>query len=535
MDKIIYFDSFAFVGKRMGELQNGIYAIDDVASEMRRCGIHGALLTHTLSREYDPVVGNRLLQEEIGERKNFIPCFVLRPDDLGEFPPVEKYLDEHVIKAARLYPRTQMYGFEEFTCGKILDNLEHREIPLFIEGGRRFVPGFNQASIDELDRACSAHPNLKIVLQGSRWDGMREVFFLMKEHANIMLEFSSQQVNWGIEFFVQYFGAKRFLFGTQFPVMSIGAARAFLDYAEIKEDERRLIAGRNLAELLKVQLVDNEGYRESDDRILVAAMSGKPLSEFNVIDAHAHIVPEGEHVAYSPILFSGADDMVKGDGRLGIRKTCVSEWLGLWLDHDRGNEATLDAMTRYPDHFVGYGAFDPTFVKDWESLLNHWYLNGRFLGIKPYFPRNEIPYNSLKWDPLFAFGDKHSLFALLHPSENFIPEVEEISARYPNLRLLLAHSGMNFRHASDVCELARARRNVYLELTFTDVPDGIIEFMTEKVGGGKILFGTDQPMRDASPQLGWVAYSRISGDEKIKILGNNMEEILSGTRLPSSR
>ncbi len=532
MSGIRYFDSFAFAGKRMGELQNYIHSVDDIASEMRRCGIHGALLTHTLSREYDPVVGNELLLKEIGGRKNFAPCFVVRPDDLGEFPPVEKYLDGHDIRAVRLYPKTQMYGFDDFTCGKIFDNLEHREIPLFIEGGRRFVPSFNQASIEELDRVCSAHPKLRIVLQGSRWDGMREVFFLMKKHANIMLEFSSQQVNRGFEFFVRHFGAKRLIFGTQFPVMSIGAARTFLDYADIKDDERRLIASVNLAELLKVPIPDGEVDNDKGDRILVAVKSGKPLSEFNVIDAHAHIVPEGEHVAYSPILFSGADDMVKGDGRLGIRKTCVSEWLGLWLDHDRGNEATFDAMTRYPDHFVGYGAFDPTIVKDWDRLLNHWYLKRRFVGIKPYYPRTEIPYNSQKWHPLFSFGDRHKLFVLLHPSDHFVSEVEEIAVRYPNLRMLLAHSGMSFKHASEVSELAKAHENVYLELTFTDVADGVIEFMAEKVGGEKILFGTDQPMRDASPQLGWVAYSRISESDKVKILGKNMEGILGSTRLP---
>ncbi len=531
MSRIVYFDSFAFVGKRMGSPQNGIYKFEDVESEMRRCGISGALLTHTLARDYDPVVGNKVLRDEIGGRKNFFPCFVLRPDDLGEFPDVEKYVRENDVKAARIYPKTQMYAFEQFTCGKIFEVLERREIPLFIEGGRRFVPTFNQATLDELDRVCSAHPKLKIVLQGSRWDGMREVFFVMKKHPNIMLEFSSQQVNHGIEFFLDNFGAKRLLFGTQFPVMSIGAARAFLDYSPVKEDDKRLIAGLNLAEMLKVDLPVEVEPSGTDDRIVTAMKSGKPLGEFNVIDAHAHIVPEGEHVAYSPILYSGAGDMVKSDARLGIRKACISEWLGIWLDHDRGNDATYDAMTRFPEHFVGYGTFDPNFVEDWESLLNVWYVQRHFVGIKPYYPRNEVPYNSMKWDPLFSFGDKHNLFVLLHPSDNFVAEMEEIAVRYPGLRLLLAHSGLSFKHAADVIEVAKKHTNVYLELTFTDVVDGVIEFMVEKVGAGKVLFGTDQPMRDAAPQIGWVGYARLPEEDKVRILGTNMQGILSGTSL----
>ncbi len=531
VSKFIYFDSFAFVGKRMGSPQNGIYRFDDISTEMRRCGVAGALLTHTVSRDYDPVVGNKLLVDEIGSKKNYVPCYVLRPDDLGEFPKIETYLGDHDIRAVKLYPKSQMYGFDEFTCGPILENIERREIPLFIEGGRRFVPAFNQASLEELDRVCSAHPKLRIVLQGSRWDGMREVFFLMKKHKNIILEFSSQQANHGIEFFLDNFGVKRLLFGTQFPYMSIGAARAFIDYSPIKDAEKRLIAGGNLAELLRVELPAAVEESGDDDGVLVTAKEGKPLSNYNVIDAHAHIVPEGEHIAYSPILYSGANDMVKSDARLGIRQACISEWLGLWLDHERGNDGTYDAVQRYPEHFVGYGAFDPTFVRDWDSLLKLWYIERHFLGIKPYYPRSEIPYNSPKWDPLFSFGNERNLFVLLHPSDNFVTEIDEIAGRYPRLRLLLAHSGLNFKHAADVIPLAKKHENVFLELTFTDVVDGVIEFIVDQAGPERVLFGTDQPMRDASPQLGWVAYARISEEEKVRILGENMKKILAGARI----
>ncbi|MHB8578276.1 MAG: amidohydrolase family protein [Ignavibacteriaceae bacterium] len=532
MSKILYFDSFAFVGKRMGSLQNGIYKLNDVASEMERCGINGALLTHTFSRDYDPLVGNRILADESGRWENYVTCYVLRPDDLGEFPDIGAYLNAYNVRAVKLYPKTQMYGFDEFTCGKIFENLERREIPLLIEGGRSFVPSFNQTSIEELNRVCAAHPKLKVVLQGSRWDGMREVFFLMKKHSNLMLEFSSQQVNHGIEFFIENFGAGRLLFGTQFPMMSIGAARAFIDYSDISDSAKERVAGRNLAELLGVEIPECISDKGMDDRILVTVKAGKPLVEFNIIDAHAHIVPEGEHVAYSPILFSGANDMVKGDARLGIQRACVSDWLAIWLDHERGNEGTYDAVCRYPQHFVGYGAFDPNYVQDWEDELKLWFKQRRFQGIKPYYPRNEVPYNSEKWKELFSFGDLHRLFVLLHPSDHFVAEAEEVSHKYPGLRLLLAHSGMNFKHASEVCELAKLRENVYLELTFTDVPDGVIEFIVSQVGSEKVLFGTDQPMRDASPQFGWVAYSRISEEDKTRILGTNMNKILESTRLP---
>jgi predicted TIM-barrel fold metal-dependent hydrolase len=43
---------------------------------------------------------------------------------------------------------------------------------------------------------------------------------------------------------------------------------------------------------------------------------------------------------------------------------------------------------------------------------------------------------------------------------------------------------------------------------------------------GKVLYGTDAPMRDPRPQLGWVAYADISIEDKKKILGENMQRIM---------
>jgi predicted TIM-barrel fold metal-dependent hydrolase len=498
---------------------------------MRRCGIDSALVVHTLARDYDPKFGNRVLIEEVRKSERLFPCFVLMPDGTGEFPEIESYIEDNEIRAVKLYPKLHKYMFDEFTCGKIFKLLEEMEIPLFIEAGRGFDENFNQASIEEIDRICSVHPNLKLVIQGSRWEMMRKIFYLMKKHENIYIEFSSLQVNRGIEYFVENFGSGRLLFGTEFPYKSIGSARAFIDYSDISIEDRRRIAGLNLAKLLKVDKLPSLIDEDSGDEVLRSVKSGRPLNKFTIIDAHAHICQSGYSAGYTPLLRSDADSIFQRDRKLGIEKCCISSWLAIWLDHKLGNEVTLEAVESYPDHFIGYAVFDPVYVEDWDRELELYFTKWGFLGIKPYYPRTRIPYNDKRWAKLFEFGDAKNLFVLLHPSEKFIEEVEEISKRYPNLKFLLAHSGMSFAHARDVVELAKLRDNVYLEITFTEVPDGVIEFMVREAGSHKVIFGTDQPMRDPAPQLGWVAYARIGKDDRLKILGLNMLAILKGVRI----
>jgi predicted TIM-barrel fold metal-dependent hydrolase len=66
---------------------------------------------------------------------------------------------------------------------------------------------------------------------------------------------------------------------------------------------------------------------------------------------------------------------------------------------------------------------------------------------------------------------------------------------------------------------------VYLQLTYTTVTLGAIEYLVREAGADKVLFGTDSPMRDPRPQVGWLAYANLSLEEKAEVFGGNMKRI----------
>lgn len=55
--------------------------------------------------------------------------------------------------------------------------------------------------------------------------------------------------------------------------------------------------------------------------------------------------------------------------------------------------------------------------------------------------------------------------------------------------------------------------------------------MVKEVGADRVLFGTDAPFLDARPAVGRVGYANISDEEKIKIMGENMRDILKSLPL----
>ena len=63
----------------------------------------------------------------------------------------------------------------------------------------------------------------------------------------------------------------------------------------------------------------------------------------------------------------------------------------------------------------------------------------------------------------------------------------------------MAHAGGDWAFAEEVAECVRRHPNVYAEITYTSVTNGVIEFLVEAAGEDRVVFGSDQPMRDPRP------------------------------------
>lgn len=539
MSEFIYIDSFAMVGKIGRKDVETEYSTEALLAEMEWCGIHGALVSHGAGKEYDPAYGNRMLLRELAKSSRLLGVWSVMPHQTGEMPAPKDILAEmkdHGIRAAKMYPRFQHYFFDEYTCGPLLAELEDHQIPLLLDGGHTYGPDVlelsNQVLLTELDSMLTLHPQLPVLLQGARWDASRYLIALMSKHANLHLEFSSHQGNRVLEDFVARFGARRLLFGSGALAKSPGAAKALIDYSVLSHEVKALIAGGNLARLLRLPALPS-GYKKkkTQDPILELSKAGKPLKDIAVIDAHAHISHEGASgvgFMYQP--FSDAPGMKERARTMGIDKVCISSWLGLWCDYEEGNRIVHDAVTRFPKFYCGYATLQPQYVKDWPAELERAHEEFGFKGIKPYQPLTGLAYNDKLWDPWYEYADRMRAFALMHPSPNFAAEIDDLAGRYPNIMFLLAHSGGSFRDARIAIEAAQRHANIVLEITLTSVTYRIIEFMVRHLGAERVVFGTDQPMRDPIPQFGWVTYCHCTPEEKRKILGENMQKILRRVR-----
>ncbi len=538
-----YIDSFAMIGKKGPKDVETQYETEVLLEEMEWCGIHGALIAHSTAKEYDPIYGNRMLLRELQKSPRLFGVWTVMPHHTHEFPvpkDVVKEMADHGIRVAKMYPRVHRYPFTVDFCGDLLREFERNEVLLMVEGGYCynldiFEPS-NQVLLADLDVMLTRFPNLRVLLQGSRWESTRYTYPLMRKHKNLHLELSCHQGNHAIEVFSRWYGAERILFGTQALEKSPGAAKSFVDYCTLTEDEKKKISSGNITRLARLDRQPPPfPEKKISDPILALAREGKPLSGNLVIDAHAHISHDGaEGIGFLHQPYGDAQSMFDRAKLMGIDAMCISGFLAVWTDYEEGNKIVVDAMKRFPNFYHGYAALQPQYVKDWKKEFKLWHVKHKMGGLKPYHPRTLIPYNDKAWAPWFEYGNRIHAYALIHPSPNVVKEAGDIARKYKNISFILAHSGASFADARLAIEVAKKYPNVFLEITLTAVTYRVIEFMVKHVGANRVLFGTDQPMRDPIPQFGWMAYSHCSYEEKKKMFGLNMQKILKRVRIGRS-
>ena len=90
-------------------------------------------------------------------------------------------------------------------------------------------------------------------------------------------------------------------------------------------------------------------------------------------------------------------------------------------------------------------------------------------------------------------------------------------------------AGATAQALTDTLAVSRSA-NFMMEITLTPVNLGIIDYLVENTSPDRVMYGSDLPMRDPRPQLGWAVFSRLKLEEKLKVLGGNAKRLLDRIR-----
>lgn len=255
MEDLRFFDAHCYVGRYKTFRAGSFYSTEDLLDQMDYFGISEALITHAMSREHHPIDGNAAALEEAAKSRRLHASWSLLPTASKEMPPPSDLVPAMIaqgVGAVKLFPAMYTFVTSEWCIGEVLDVLEEYRVPTFIDPDRELDTwDADRFDWDGIDALCRSHPALPVILQEARFRSSNRVLYqLLEKHPNLHLELSGYWAHHAVEFITREFGARRLLFGTRLPVRDPACALGQVAYANIPEEDKRLVAGNNVRDLL---------------------------------------------------------------------------------------------------------------------------------------------------------------------------------------------------------------------------------------------------------------------------------------------
>jgi len=258
-ESVSYFDCNLCIGAPVSGGMASCRSVAEAAQELDWAGVDQALLWHALMRAHSPVVGNRILWDELrawreggGAADRFVGTAALLPPQTGELDTaaIVGAIEAGTVGALwALFPQEHRYLLNRLTFGPFLDEISEKRVPLFVPrdaGGPQ--PGDTWQMLTAL---LAEYPHLRLVVaHHGPWGEDRFFRPLLDRYDRLYLDLSRYELDLGLSQLVSRYGASRFLYGSHYPFASMGGPRMMVARAEIDDAARAAVAGGNLRRLL---------------------------------------------------------------------------------------------------------------------------------------------------------------------------------------------------------------------------------------------------------------------------------------------
>ncbi len=264
----------------------------------------------------------------------------------------------------------------------------------------------------------------------------------------------------------------------------------------------------------------------SDSPLTRAFWERGRLDDCPIIDMHGHLGP------WPSIYFPRAEpeQMLRSMDHAGVRRLVFSSHEALFSP-DTGNNYTAAVVRRWPDRFRGMMVINGNYMDIVERDIGRFdAMRDVFLGFKFLPAYHDVALDDPRYDDVWRFAAERRLPVTAHTwghgDRNNVRNVESVASRFPEVRLLLAHS--LYGRWEDAARLATQYPNVYLDLTAVFECRGAIELFVERGASRRLLFGTDLPWFSPLHGIGCVLSAEISDDDRRNIFYRNAEPLFGG-------
>lgn len=174
----------------------------------------------------------------------------------------------------------------------------------------------------------------------------------------------------------------------------------------------------------------------------------------------------------------------------------------------------------YPLLFIN-PILSPTFILD---LMDKHMLNGPIVGAKFHV---QMLADDKRLQPIYQFLESNDIPLLFHSwykttdrvhFESDPRHIVRLAEQHPKLRILMAHlTGCKIRGVQDI----KNYPNIYLDTSGSQPEEGYLQRALEELGGDRILYGSDYPIRSFATQIARIDSVEMDMETRGKVFRSN--------------
>lgn len=249
-----------------------------------------------------------------------------------------------------------------------------------------------------------------------------------------------------------------------------------------------------------------------------------------VVDVHAHLGPYSLFYIPDP----DAATMVGVMDRTGTEVTVVAANRAIQQDAHLGNSQALAAVDAHPGRIAAYAVVNPW--QDPERELRRLESDERFVGIKVHPTLHRYPVTGARYAAVWEFAEATGCPVLSHSEHRSAYDApamfEAVATKYPRANVILGHAGITAAGVDEAIEAATHHEALWLEVCGSQMTGPLIVEMIERVGGHRVLFGSDFPFIDQRMSLGRVVRAPLTESQRQDVLYGNAHRLFRWRPLP---
>lgn len=244
------------------------------------------------------------------------------------------------------------------------------------------------------------------------------------------------------------------------------------------------------------------------------------IKNLMIIDSHMHL-----GVTPNVLYYNYSDERVcQLQKKYNVKISICSLVTAIFGEINSQVEEIKKASEKFEEYFYWNLVYDPRKASKSLEILEKNRLKINFAGVKIHPVEHETRIDSRSYEPLWEYAQCNNIVILSHTWSPYTDNPKQfygnpllfgsVLDKYPKLRIILGHSGGKVNFYPEVIEFASKYKNIYMDFSGDTIYPPVFKMVIERIGKGRIVFGTDMPMMDIRYHIASVLAADIEESDR---------------------